>query len=130
MLALAQVDATGGGPLAIAVTLLLAWLFYAVTLHLAAVFFLGDVPSQRAATASVAPVVVSVLLQRYGLGGTALISPGIDLAVAVLATLVADAIAISYAYRLSWPPSAALTLLHFAFATALGFALNNLFGFV
>lgn len=130
MLAQAQVDVTGGGLFAVVVTLLLAWLFYAVTLHLAAVFFVGDVESQRAAKASLAPVVVSVLLQQYGLAGNALVSPGVDLALAVLATLVADAIAISYAYRLSWPPTTALTLLHFAFATVLGVALNNLFGFV
>lgn len=130
MFAQTGVDVTGGGPLALAVTFLVAWAFYAVTLHLAAVFFLGEVPSQLAAKASTAPVVVSLLLQRYGLGGTALVSPGVDLAVAVLATLAADAVAISYAYRLSWLPTVALTLLHFAFATVLGFALNNIFGFV
>ena len=130
MLALAQVDVTGGGLLAIVVTLLLAWLFYAVTLHLAAVFFVGDVPSQRAAKASLAPVAVSLLLQQYGLTGNVLVAPGVDLAIAVLATLVADAFAISYTYRLSWPPTVALTGLHFAFATVLGLALNNIFGFV
>lgn len=126
----AQVDVTGGGLLAVVVTMLLAWAFYAVTLHLAAVFFIGDVPSQRAAKASLAPVVVSLLLQQYGLGGTALVAPGVDLFVAILATLVADAFAISYSYRISWPPTVALTLLHFAFATVLGVALNNIFGFV
>jgi hypothetical protein len=130
MLPPAQADVTGGGLLAIAVTLLVAWLFYAVTLHLAAVFFIGDVPSQRAAKASVAPVVVSLLLEQYGLGETALVAPGADLLIAALATLVADAVAISYSYRLSWPPTVVLTLLHFAFATMLGFALNNIFGFV
>lgn len=130
MIAQAQVDVTGGGLLAVVVTLLLAWLFYAVTLHLAAVFFIGDVPSQRAAKASTAPTVVSLLLQQYGLAGTTLVAPGVDLFVAIVATLVADAFAISYSYRLSWPPTIALTLLHLAFATVLGFALNNIFGLV
>lgn len=130
MFALAQVDATGGGALALVVTLLVAWVFYAVTLHLAAVFFIGEVPSQLAAKASTAPVVVSILLQQYGLEGTVLVSPGVDLVVAVVATIIADAIAISYVYELSPSPTAALTLLHFAFATMLGLALNNLFGLV
>lgn len=130
MFAPAQVDVTGGGLFAVVVTLSLAWLFYAVTLHLAAVFFIGDVPSQRAAKASIAPVVVSVLLQQYGLGETVLVAPGVDLFVAILATLVADAFAISYSYRISWPPTIALTLLHFAFAAVLGIALSNVFGFV
>lgn len=130
MLAQAQVNVTGGGLLAIVVTLVVAWIFYGVTLHLAAVYFIGNVPSQLAAQASTAPVVISFLLQRYGLAGNALISPGIDLLVAVAATLIADAFAISYSYRLSWKSTAMLTLLHFAFAAVLGFALNNIFGFI
>ncbi len=36
---------TGGGILAVLVTVLVTWLFYAVTLHLAATFFIGDVPA-------------------------------------------------------------------------------------
>lgn len=126
----AQADVTGGGVLAVVVTFLLAWVFYAVTLHLAAVFFIGEVPSQRAATAAVAPAVVSMLLGRYGVAGSVLISPGVDFAVAFVATLLVDAVAIRSVYRLSPKPTTALTLLHLAFATVLLVALNNVFGFV
>jgi hypothetical protein len=126
----AGVDATGGGPLAVVVTFLVAWLFYAVTLHLAATFFIGEVPSQRAAYAGVAPAVVSILLQRYGVAAGGPIPPGVGVAVTIVVTLLADALAISRSYRTSWKPTAALTMLHFAFATVLGVALNNLFGLV
>ena len=111
-------DVTGRGPLAVVVTLLVATLFYAVTLHLAATFFLGDEPSQRAATVAPVPAVVSLLLQQWG--------P----AVVIPVTLLGDGIAIAYVYRLGWRPATALTLLHFAFAAITGLALGNIFGFV
>jgi hypothetical protein len=120
---------TGGGPLAVVVTFLLVALFYAVTLHLAATFFIGDVPSQRAAKAAPAPAVVSLLLQRYG-QTAGIVSPSLGVLVTVVATLVADAIAISFVYRLQWSSAIPLTLLHFGFAALLGVALNNLFGLV
>ncbi|MEF8851359.1 MAG: hypothetical protein V5A44_05200 [Haloarculaceae archaeon] len=126
----ASPDPTGGGVLAVVVTFLVAWVFYAVTLHLAATFFIGDVPSQRAAYAGAAPAAVSILLSRWGLEGVAFVSPSLGVAVVLLATLVADAIAISSVYRVSWKPTAALTLLHLAFAAVVGIALNNVFGLV
>jgi len=116
MLVLAATDLTGGGPLAIVVTFLLTALFYAVTLHLAAVFFLGDVPSQRAVAVSPVPAIVTILLTRYGAE------------VVVPVTLLGDLIAISAVYRVRWRTAAILTLLHFAFAAILGFALGNLLG--
>lgn len=125
-----QADPTGGGLLAVFGTVLVGWLFYAVTLHLAATFFVGDVPTQPAAAAGVVPAVVSVLLGRYGLAEQTLVSPGIDFVVALLVILVADALAISRAYELPWKSSTALTALHFAFASVLVIALNNIFGFV
>jgi len=126
----ASPDPTGGGVLAFVVTLLVAWLFYAVTLHLAATFFIGDVPSQRAAYAGAAPAVVSILLGRWGIEGIAFVSPSLGVAVVLVATLVADAVAISAVYRISWRPTLALTLLHLAFAAVLGVAINNIFGLV
>lgn len=107
---------TGGGLLAVVVTFLLAALFYAVTLHLAATFFLGDEPSQRAATVGPVPAAVSLLLASWG--------P----VVVVPVTLVGDGLAIAHVYELEWRPAVALTLLHFAFATVLGLALVNLLG--
>ncbi|MFB6207059.1 MAG: hypothetical protein ABEJ05_11095 [Haloglomus sp.] len=119
---------TGGGPLALVVTFLLAWLFYAVTLHLAATFFIGDVPSQKAATAALGPAAVSILLQRYGLGSGAFgLEPSLLVGLTILATLVADLLAISSVYRLKWRSAAPLVALHFAFAAVLGIALGNLF---
>ena len=114
----AAVDPTGGGPVAILVTLGLAWLFYAVTLHLAAVFFVGDVATQRAALAAAVPAVTSLLLQQWG--------P----AVVIPVTLLGDFLAIRYSYQLPLRSTIAVTLLHFAFAAALIVPLNNLFGFV
>lgn len=108
---------TGTGSLALVVTFLLTTLFYAVTLHLAATFFLGEVPSQRAATVAPVPAVVSLLLQQWG--------P----LVVVPVTLLGDGLAIGRVYRLRWPSAAVLTLLHFAFAAVLGLALGGLFGF-
>ncbi|WP_276273716.1 DUF7473 family protein [Haloarcula litorea] len=128
MLQAASPSLTGGGLLAVAVTLLVAWLFYAVTLHLAATFFIGDTPSQLAAKAALVPAVVSILLQRWGTTGVGPVSPSLGVAVLLLVTLVADGIAISYTYRLSTRSTAPLVLLHFAFASVLGIALFNIFG--
>ena len=120
---------TGGGLLAIVVTLLLTWLFYAVTLHLAATFFIGETPSQLAAKAAIVPAIVSLLLQSYGVE-TGIVSPSLGVLVVIVATMLADGIAISFVYRLSTRSTAPLVVLHFAFAAVLGFALNNIFGLI
>ncbi|MFC7133024.1 MULTISPECIES: DUF7473 family protein [Salinibaculum] len=130
MLLQSSVSPTGGGLLAILVTFLVATLFYAVTLHLAATFFIGEVPSQRAAYVAPVPAATSLLLQQYGLSGIGPLSPSLAVIVAVGVTLIADAIAISFVYRLKWSSAIPLTLLHFAFAAVLGVALNNIFGFI
>jgi len=119
---------TGGGVVAVLVTVLVTWLFYGVTLHLAATFFIGDVPSQLAAKAAVAPTLVSLILQRWGVE-SGVVSADLGVAVVLLLTLVADGIAISLSYRLSTRSTAPLVALHLAFAAVLGFALNNIFGF-
>ena len=120
---------TGGGVLAVVVTLLVTWLFYAVTLHLAATFFVGDVPSQLAAKAAILPAVVSLLLQRFGVEA-GIVSPSLGVLVVLLLTVIADGIAVSVVYRLSTRSTAPLVVLHLAFAAVLGFALNNIFGLV
>ncbi|WP_324665952.1 DUF7473 family protein [Haloarcula sediminis] len=120
---------TGGGVLAVIVTLLLTWLFYAVTLHLAATFFIGETPTQLAAKAALVPAVVSMLLQQWGVS-SGLVSPSLGVLVVVVATIVADGIAISLSYRLSTSSTAPLVALHLAFAAVLGFALNNIFGLI
>lgn len=108
----------GGGVVALVVTFVVATLFYAVTLHLAAVFFLGDVPSQLAVKAAVVPALTSLLLQQWG--------PGVVIPV----TLLGDLVAIRFVYEVPVKSSAVLTLLHFAFSVALVIPLNNIFQFV
>jgi len=120
---------TGGGVLAVIVTLLLTWLFYAVTLHLAATFFIGETPTQLAAKAAIVPAIVSMLLQQWGVA-SGLVSPSLGVLVVVVATVVADGIAISLSYRLSTSSTAPLVALHLAFAAVVGFALNNIFGLI
>jgi len=120
---------TGGGVLAVVVTLLLTWLFYAVTLHLAATFFIGDTPTQLAAKAAILPAIVSLLLQQWGVQ-SGLVSASMGVLVVLAATLIADGIAISLSYRLSTKSTAPLVALHLAFAAVLGFALNNIFGLI
>jgi len=128
MLQAGPADLTGGGLFAAAVTLLIAWLFYGRTLHLAATFFIGDVPSQLAANVAIAPAVVSILLQQYGRQSVGGLSAELGVGVVVVATLLADGLAASYVYRLEWSSTVPLVLLHFAFATVLGISLFNLLG--
>ncbi|MFC7234950.1 DUF7473 family protein [Halosegnis marinus] len=120
----------GGGLLALVVTFLVTTLFYAVTLHLAATFFIGDVPSQRAAYAAPVPAAVSILLQQYGRGNFLGIDPSLLVGLTIAATLVADLLAVSFAYRLKLKSAVPVVALHFAFAVGLGFALANLLNVV
>jgi hypothetical protein len=113
-----QASPVGGGPIALVVTFLLAVVFYALTLHLAATFFIGGVPTQYAARAAVVPAVVSFALQQWG--------PAVTLA----ATLVSDVIAVTWSYKIRWRAAVILALLHLAFFVALFVPLNNIFGIV
>lgn len=123
-----QAAPIGRGLFFLLVAFVVATLFYAVTLHLAATFFIGTVPTQKAAAVAPAPALVSVLLGRYGLESVGFVSRGLGVLIVVVATLSADALAISRVYDLDVVPTTVLTLLHFAFAAVLGFALANLFG--
>ena len=126
-----QVDITGGGLVALVVTLLVTVLFYAVTLHLAATLFLGEVPSQRAVYTAIPPAVVSILLQQYGrTDGAVPVDPLLQVGVVIAATLLADLLAISFVYRLKLRTAVPVLLLHFAIAALLGSALGNLLGLI
>ncbi|KAB7515141.1 hypothetical protein DM867_03390 [Halosegnis rubeus] len=118
----------GGGLLALVVTFLLTAAFYAFTLHLAATFFIGDVPSQRAAYAAPVPALVSILLGEYGQSGVFGIGPDLLVGVALVVALLADLAAVSVAYRLKLRSAVPVVVLHFAFAAVLGIALGNLLG--
>ncbi|MFB6201620.1 MAG: hypothetical protein ABEI98_06385 [Halorhabdus sp.] len=120
-----------GGDLAVLLAVFVAVsLFYALTLHLAATFFLGDVPSQWAASVGPVPAAVSILLGRYGIESVGFVSRGLGVLIVVVTTLCADGLAIARVYDLPRRETVVLTLLHFAVGTVLGFALANLFGFV
>lgn len=109
-----QVDVVGSGLFALLLTVALAWLFYAITLHLAALYVLGEAPHQRAAAAAFVPAVISLLLQRY--------SP----AVVIPVSIVSDSVAIYFSYRLKRRATVILTLAHFTVATLIGIALYNI----
>ena len=109
-------------------TFLLTAAFYAFTLHLAATFFIGDVPSQRAAYAAPVPALVSILLGEYGQSGVFGIGPDLLVGVALVVALLADLAAVSVAYRLKLRSAVPVVVLHFAFAAVLGIALGNLLG--
>ncbi|RRJ28276.1 DUF7473 family protein [Halocatena pleomorpha] len=109
-----QIDPISSGLFAYVVTFLAAWVFYAVTLHLAALYVVGDTPHQRAALAGVAPAVVSLSIQPF--------SP---LAAVVLA-LASDAAAIYVVYKLRKRGTALLALAHYTVAIIFGVALFNI----
>jgi hypothetical protein len=109
-----QADLVGGGPLALVVTFVLAALFYAVTLHLAALWVLGDEPHQRAVAVSPVPALISMFFEAAG-----------PVVVAVLA-FGATLVAVRYVYKLTTKGAALLTTFHFAIAVILGLALRNL----
>lgn len=110
-----QADIVGGGPLALVVTFLITVIFYAVTLHIAALWVLGDAPHQRAVTVAPVPSAIAILFAPYG-----------ALVVVPLSYLGA-LIAIRQIYRLKTWGALVLTTFHYAIAAILGIALTNLF---
>lgn len=110
-----QIDPIGSGLVAYVVTFLAAWVFYAITLHLAALYVVGDRPHQHAALAGSVPALVSLLIQPFN-----------PLAAVVLA-LLSDAAAIHVVYRLQRRGTALLAVAHYTIAVILGFALFNIF---
>lgn len=109
-----QAGVTGGGLFAYFVTFLLAWVFYAVTLHLASLYVIGDAPHQRAALAAPIPAIVVILLQQY------------QPAIVIPVSFVSDALAIYFVYQLRARMTFVLTLAHYAIAAIIGLALYNI----
>jgi len=110
----AQLDPAAGGPIAFLGTFLVAAAFYAITLHVAARYVLGDVPIERALLVGPVLAVAAILLQRYG--------P----AVVIAATLALDAFAISAVYRLSWRSTTLVAVVHYTVAVIAGITVFNL----
>jgi len=110
-----QVDLVGGGPLALVVALLVSTLFSAVTMHLAALWVLGDEPHQRALKVAPVPVVVAMLFSQYN-----------GLLMAVLAFSAAFLV-IRYVYRLTTRGAVLVSLFYFAISSIFAFAFGNVF---
>ncbi|MFC6961696.1 DUF7473 family protein [Halocatena marina] len=109
-----QADASGAGLLAYLVTFLIAWVFYAATLHLAALYVIGDTPHQRATLAAAVPAFVSLFIQQY------------EPLVVIPILFLTDAVAIHFVYQLYARMTLVLTLAHYAIAAIIGFALYNI----
>jgi hypothetical protein len=110
-----QVDLVGGGPVAIVVAFLVSTLFSAVTMHLAALWVLGDEPHQNAVKVAPVPVVVAMLFGRYH-------------ALIVLALAFGAAfVAIRYVYDLTLRGTALVTAFYVAISAIFAFAFGNIF---
>ena len=110
-----QAEFFGGGPLALVVTFLVATLFSAVTLHLAALWTLGDEPHQNAVKAAPVPVLIAMLFSQY--------SPAVILAVAFLGAVAA----VRYVYGLTTRGAVFVSVFYLAITTIFAFAFANVF---
>lgn len=110
-----QAEFVGGGAFALVVTFLVTTLFYAVTLHLAALWILGDTPHQRAVAVAPVPAAIAIFFAPHGV-----------LVVLPLSFLGA-AVAIRQIYRLETPSALLLATFHYAIAVIVAFAFGNLF---
>ena len=110
-----QADVVGGGPLALLITFVVATLFSAVTLHLAALWVLGDEPHQNAVKAAPAPVLVAMLFSRY--------HPAIVATLAVTAAVPA----VRFVYGLTTRGAVLLSVFYLVITTIFAFAFGNIF---
>lgn len=92
-MAVAQLDPAAGGPIAYLGTFLLATLFYAVTLHIAARYVLGDVRLRRAFTVAPLLGLFSLVLRQAG--------PALTAAITVAVAYVAIHVVYDLSHRLT-----------------------------
>ena len=102
------------GLTAVVGTFVVATAFYAVTLHVAARYVLGDVPVSRAILVAPVPAVVTFALQQYGPAVVILVAAGGDL------------VAIRTVYRLKYRTAGLVAVVHYTVSALLGIALFNL----
>lgn len=105
-----------GGPLAYLGTFLLATLFYAVTLHVAARYVLGAVPFRRALAVAPAPALSSILLAGFG---PAVVAP---------ATFAVASVAIVVVYDLRYRTALLVAVFYYAVAVLVGLTVRSLLG--
>jgi len=110
-----QADLVGGGPLALAVTFVVATAVSAVTLHLAALWVLGDEPHQRAVKAAPVPVLLAMLFSQY--------NPVIILVLAFVGAVAA----VRYVYKLTTAGAVFVSVFYVTISTIFAFAFGNIF---
>ncbi len=110
-----QADLVGGGPLAVVVTFVVATAFSAVTLHLAALWVLGDEPHQRAVKSAPVPVVLAMLFSQY--------SPAVILAFAFVGAVAA----VRYVYGLTTRGALLVSVFYVTISTIFAFSFANIF---
>ena len=110
-----QADLAGGGPLALVVTFVVATTVSAVTLHLAALWTLGDEPHQRAVKAAPVPVLLAMLFSQY--------RPPITLAFAFVGAVAA----VRYVYGLTTRGAVLVGVFYLTITTIFAFSFGNLF---
>jgi len=110
-----QADLVGGGPLALVVTFILATTVSAITLHLAALWVLGDEPHQRAVKAAPVPVLLAMLFSQY--------QPPITLAFAFVGAVAA----VRYVYGLTTRGAVLVAVFYLTITTILAVAFANVF---
>ncbi len=114
MAAVAQIDPAGGSPTAFVGTFLVTAVVYALTLHVAARYVLGDVDAKRAVPAGVVLAAVAFAGQRN------------QPAVVLGASLLVDYVAIKLLYDRSHKLTALITAAHATVTIILGVTLLNL----
>jgi len=116
-LAVAQVtaeDPAGGGILAFLGTIVVATIFYGITLHIAARYVLEHVSPKRAFTVAPALGIASVLLQQWG----PLVVLPLTLAIAYTG--------IVYVYDLSYKLAGLLTVIYYTLVVIFAFTVYNI----
>lgn len=102
-----QVQPSPGTPIAFLGTLLVGWLFFSFTAHVAASYVLGDVPWRRALLVGAVPAVVTLALGQ------------LPAAAIIAVALLADLAAFHLVYRVRYRTAALAAVFHYVASLAL-----------
>jgi hypothetical protein len=114
MMAVGQIDPVAGSPTAVVGTFLLTAAVYALTLHVAARYVLGDISAKLSVPVGVVLAAVAFAGQRN------------HPAVVLVASVAVDLVAIRLLYETSYGLTALITLVHYTVVVLLGVTLYNL----
>lgn len=102
-----QTQPSPGTPLAFVGTLVVGWLFFSFTAHVAASYVLGEVPWKRALAVGAVPAVVTLALGQ------------LPAAAIIVVALLADLAAFHLVYRVRYLTAALATVFHYVASLAL-----------